>query len=173
MAIVSHLFTYLVCLLHLSVGFLVHNRSSIAVSRRTPRSLCPHSRLTPSPQGESYSLACGFVVDREQLIKDGNAQILVRTALYLNEQPVSLQILEDVTLTVTTQDKERVSNTKVRALIWRVFGGLYMFLSPCCVVLCCVCVVLASCLNLTLYTDHQGLQVVRRPRVGLHIPRSG
>lgn len=55
-------------------------------------------------------------MDREQLIKDSNAQILVRTALYLNEQPVSLQILEDVTLTVTTQDKEHVSNTKVRVL---------------------------------------------------------
>ena len=124
MAIVSHLFIY--CLLHLSVG-----SCTIARPSRCPAALpahFAHLRLTPPPQGESYSLACGFVVDREQLIKDSNAQILVRTALYLNEQPVSLQILEDVTLTVTTQDKERVSNTKVRASILAcVFvGGLCM-----------------------------------------------
>ena len=53
------------------------------------------------------------MVEREQLVKDSNAQILVRTALYLNNQPIPLAVLEDVTLTLTTNDKDGVSNTKV------------------------------------------------------------
>ncbi|KAH3757610.1 autotransporter-associated beta strand protein [Pelomyxa schiedti] len=61
---------------------------------------------------ESYSLAAGFVVDREQLIKDATLQVIVRAALYLNSQPVPLTILEDVVFTATTVDKDGVNNVK-------------------------------------------------------------
>ncbi len=67
-----------------------------------------------SHQGESYSLAVGFVLDREQLIKDSNAQLLVRAALYLNNQPVPVTILEEVTLLVSTQDKVAI----ISVLLW-------------------------------------------------------
>lgn len=64
-------------------------------------------------------------MEREQLIKDSTAQVLVRTALYLNNQPVPLAVLEDVTLTLTTRDKEGVSNTKVRFFSFVVYIMYY------------------------------------------------
>ena len=66
-----------------------------------------------SHQQKNYSLAAGFIVDREQLIKDSNSQIVVRAAVYLNNQPVPLSILEEITLNVTTNDKDGVSNVKI------------------------------------------------------------
>jgi hypothetical protein len=63
-------------------------------------------------QGEAYSLPCGFYVDREQLLRGQNATLLVRPRLELNGQPVSLALLKDVELAITSTDRDGVAATQ-------------------------------------------------------------
>jgi hypothetical protein len=56
--------------------------------------------------GENYVLRAGIYVDREALLNGGSATVLVRPALYLNDVPVTLSVLEDPVLTVEAVDRQ-------------------------------------------------------------------
>ncbi len=53
---------------------------------------------------EAYRLAAGIHIDRETMLTQRIAPIVVRPGLFLNGSPVSLKLLEDVRLMVTTVD---------------------------------------------------------------------
>ncbi len=61
---------------------------------------------------ENYSLSAGIHVDREALLKRKKAQVVVRPGLYLNGTPVTLSVLEDVKLVLTSTDHDGVTTTK-------------------------------------------------------------
>jgi transcription termination factor NusB len=61
---------------------------------------------------EAYTLAAGIYVDRESLLKRKTAEVLLRPVLYLNGTPVTLTLLEEPLLTITSTDLEGVSTTK-------------------------------------------------------------
>jgi hypothetical protein len=63
-------------------------------------------------QAENYNLAAGIHVDRESLRRRTTAEVAVRPALYLNGTPVTLTVLEDPALVVTSTDREGISTTK-------------------------------------------------------------
>ena len=61
---------------------------------------------------ENYRLTAGIYVDREALLVQKKATVMVRPMLRVNGVPVTLSILEDVALTITTIDQDGVSTTK-------------------------------------------------------------
>jgi len=63
-------------------------------------------------QAENYSLAAGIYVDRESLLQRKKTNVVVRPQLYLNGRPVTLSVLEDVRLVITSTDHDGVSTTK-------------------------------------------------------------
>ena len=63
-------------------------------------------------QSENYALTAGIYVDREALLAHQKATILVRPGLMLNGIPVTLSVLEDVRLTVTSTNQEGVETTQ-------------------------------------------------------------
>jgi len=63
-------------------------------------------------QAEHYSLVAGIYVDRESLLQRKKANVVVRPQLYLNGTPVTLSVLEDVRLVITSTDHDGVSTTK-------------------------------------------------------------
>lgn len=62
-------------------------------------------------QGEEYQLMVGFHVDRESLLTQRTAQLLIRPGLYLNHVPVSLKLLEDVSLRITAIDQDGIATS--------------------------------------------------------------
>ena len=63
-------------------------------------------------QAESYALEAGIYVDRESLLERKKAQLVVRPALTVCGTPVTLSLLEDVRLAITSTDHDGVSTTK-------------------------------------------------------------
>lgn len=63
-------------------------------------------------QAEDYQLAAGMYVDREALLAGKTAQLLVRPSLRVNGTPVTLTVLEDVRLTITSTDQDGVTTRK-------------------------------------------------------------
>lgn len=63
-------------------------------------------------QSENYLLAAGIHVDRESLLARHQAQLVVRPQLTLNGIPVTLSVLEDVRLALTSTDLDGVATTK-------------------------------------------------------------
>ena len=65
-------------------------------------------------QGETYELHAGFYVDRESLLGRHNAQakLVVRPVLQAADERISLDVLENVVLSVTSTDIEGVSTVK-------------------------------------------------------------
>ncbi len=63
-------------------------------------------------QSENYALAAGIHVDRESLLARNKAQVVIRPQLYLNGVPVTLSVLEDVRLMITSTDQDGVATTK-------------------------------------------------------------
>ncbi|MDM8525676.1 hypothetical protein QUF80_20080 [Desulfococcaceae bacterium HSG8] len=61
---------------------------------------------------ENYSLKAGFYADRESLLKGFNAKVLVRPVLSLNRHPISLSLLENITLIIESVDRSGVSSVK-------------------------------------------------------------
>lgn len=57
---------------------------------------------------EIYQLNAGMYVDREALLRQRNADLMVRPLLTLNGVPVSLSALEDVSLTIDSTDHSNV-----------------------------------------------------------------
>ena len=60
-------------------------------------------------QPEDYRLAAGIHVDRETLLTQRVAPVLVRPGLFLNGQPVSVKLLEDVRLRITSADHDGIA----------------------------------------------------------------
>ena len=64
-------------------------------------------------QGEGYKLHAGFYVDRESLLRHNDkARLIVRPVLQAADEPISVDVLENVVLTVTSTDIEGVSTVK-------------------------------------------------------------
>jgi len=63
-------------------------------------------------EAENYALRAGFHVERESLLRRNKASVLVRAALLLNGEPVTLSALEDVTLIVASKDRDGVETVK-------------------------------------------------------------
>ena len=63
-------------------------------------------------EAENYRLAAAMYVDREELIARRKAQLIVRPRLTVNGTPVSLKMLEDVRLVITSTDLDGVASTK-------------------------------------------------------------
>ena len=63
-------------------------------------------------RAEQYRLTAGIHVDREALVKRQKAHVLVRPALDIHGTPVTLSVLEEPTLVITSVDREGVSTTK-------------------------------------------------------------
>jgi hypothetical protein len=61
---------------------------------------------------ENYSLAAGFYVDRESLLKRKKAKVLVRPSLQLQGTPVTLSVLEDVRLSITLAGLDGIKTTQ-------------------------------------------------------------
>src|SRR5262245_42056345 len=62
-------------------------------------------------QPENYSLVAGIHVDREALLAQRLAAVLVRPQLYLNGTPVSQKLLEEVKLRLVATDLDGISTT--------------------------------------------------------------
>ncbi|HEY3325008.1 MAG TPA: hypothetical protein VGP72_31430 [Planctomycetota bacterium] len=63
-------------------------------------------------KAETYRLQAGFYVDREALLKRRKAQVLVRPALYINDMPATVGLLEEVSLVIQSTNRDRISSTK-------------------------------------------------------------
>lgn len=63
-------------------------------------------------QSENYGLVAGIHVDRESLLTRRKAQVVVRPGLYLNGVPVTLSVLEQPQLIITSVDHDGVPTTK-------------------------------------------------------------
>jgi hypothetical protein len=55
-------------------------------------------------QAENYQLQAGIYVDRESVLTQRIAKLLIRPGLYLNGRPVSVKLLEEVKLRITATD---------------------------------------------------------------------
>ncbi len=62
-------------------------------------------------QPENYRFVAGIHVDREALIAQQTTSVLVRPALFLNGLPVSVKILEEVKLRITSVDQNGTAAT--------------------------------------------------------------
>eukprot|EP00456_Euglypha_rotunda_P016433 TRINITY_DN1542_c1_g1_i2.p1 TRINITY_DN1542_c1_g1~~TRINITY_DN1542_c1_g1_i2.p1 ORF type:complete len:2121 (+),score=552.63 TRINITY_DN1542_c1_g1_i2:3010-9372(+) len=63
-------------------------------------------------EGENYGLTAGIYVDRESLLKRKTAEVVVRPSLLLNGTPVSLKLLEEVKLTITSTDLDGIASSQ-------------------------------------------------------------
>src|SRR5205814_1520864 len=62
-------------------------------------------------QPENYRLAVGVHVDRESLLPGRTASLVVRPAVFLNDRPVSISLLEDVRLRITSVDQSGIASS--------------------------------------------------------------
>ena len=60
---------------------------------------------------ENYELRAGILVDRQSLLRLRTAKVIVRPQLLLNGSPVSLRLLKNVRLTLTSINLDEVSTT--------------------------------------------------------------
>ncbi|MBU51149.1 MAG: hypothetical protein CL920_20875 [Deltaproteobacteria bacterium] len=58
-----------------------------------------------SHESETYNFYAGLYVDRESLIKRKKATVIVRPSLFLNGTPVTMKILKNTTLKMTSVDR--------------------------------------------------------------------
>ena len=76
----------------------------------TKRAILRHGRQATlasfEHQDERYRLSAGFLLDREALLPGRKARILVRPHLSLHGVPISLDVLEDARLEVTSVDRD-------------------------------------------------------------------
>ena len=63
-------------------------------------------------EAETFNLTAGFYVDRESLLKQKTAELIVRAGLTVNGTPVSLKLLDDVKLTITSTDLEGIASSQ-------------------------------------------------------------
>lgn len=60
---------------------------------------------------ERYSFAAGILVDRESLLDRRKARVVVRPSLSVNGTPVSLNVLKNARLLITSTDRDGVATT--------------------------------------------------------------
>jgi len=82
-------------------------RQNIVLMHKGAASLAAFHHLS-----ESYTLQCGFYVDREALLKRKQAKLIVRPQLRLGGAPVSLSLLKQVELTITSRDRDGISTAR-------------------------------------------------------------
>lgn len=63
-------------------------------------------------EAENYNLNAGFYVDREALLKRATATLAIRPQLTINGNPVSVKLLEEVTLRITATDLDGIPSTQ-------------------------------------------------------------
>jgi hypothetical protein len=63
-------------------------------------------------EAENYNLNAGIYVDREALLKRATATLAIRPQLTINGNPVSLKLLEEVTLRITATDLDGIPSTQ-------------------------------------------------------------
>lgn len=95
---------------HVVVPFTDKPGAQNIVLGRAGSPLC--SLATFQHGSENYSLAAGIHIDRESLLSRRQAEGIVRPALLLNGVPVTLSVLEEIRLTIVSQDLDGVSTTK-------------------------------------------------------------
>jgi hypothetical protein len=61
---------------------------------------------------ENYSLKAGIYIDRESLLKQKKANVIIRAQLLLNNTPVTLKILEQPDLTIRSIDIDGIESVK-------------------------------------------------------------
>ena len=61
---------------------------------------------------ENYDLSGSFHVDREALVEGKNASLIFRPALTLNVMPIDVALLKEVSLLITSVDREDVVSTR-------------------------------------------------------------
>jgi len=59
-------------------------------------------------QPENYRLAAGIHIDRESLLTQRLTPVIIRPSLFLNDTPVSLKLLEEVSLRITSVDHNNI-----------------------------------------------------------------
>ncbi len=62
-------------------------------------------------EGENYLFTAGFYVDREALLTRKTAALVIRPGLTVNGTPVSLKLLEEVKLTITSTDLDGTASS--------------------------------------------------------------
>jgi hypothetical protein len=82
-------------------------RQSIILSQGSFSSLDSFSHMP-----ENYTLHAGIHVDRESLRAGSTAKVAIRPALYLNDMPAPLDILEDVVLVISSTNRDGTSTSK-------------------------------------------------------------
>ncbi|PHS11125.1 MAG: hypothetical protein COA78_10310, partial [Blastopirellula sp.] len=65
-----------------------------------------------SHQAENHALNAGIYVDRQSLLKRKKASVVVRSGLKLNGTPITLSVLENIKLTISSVDHDGVSTSK-------------------------------------------------------------
>ena len=63
-------------------------------------------------ESENYSFGAGILVDRESLLDRRKARVVIRPSLSVNGTPVSVSVLEDVRLRITSTNHDGVSSTR-------------------------------------------------------------
>jgi hypothetical protein len=63
-------------------------------------------------KSENYKLQAGFYIDRESIIEGKKAKLILRPNLSLNNNRVSIKLLKNPVLTITSTDLDSVSTTK-------------------------------------------------------------
>lgn len=63
-------------------------------------------------QPESIGLAAGFYVDRESLLKQKTATLIVRPSVTMNGTPTSVKVLEEVKLTINSTDLDDIGSSQ-------------------------------------------------------------
>ena len=61
---------------------------------------------------ENYTFEAGIYVDRESLLKNRNTKVFVRPVLYLNNEPITISLLEETSLIIESVDHEGVRSAK-------------------------------------------------------------
>ena len=64
-----------------------------------------------SHQSESYKLKAGFYINRESLVKNGSAKLLISPQLQLNGYRIPNNLLEKVSLTIRSIDNKGISSS--------------------------------------------------------------
>jgi hypothetical protein len=62
-------------------------------------------------QPENYRFAAGIHVDRENLLSQRPTQLIIRPALFLNNLPISLKLLEEVRLRIVSIDQSGIASS--------------------------------------------------------------
>ncbi|MDX1927043.1 MAG: hypothetical protein SFV81_11025 [Pirellulaceae bacterium] len=64
-------------------------------------------------RSETYELQAGFLLDRQTLVAGTQASLAIRTRLNCNGRPISIELLEEPSLTITATDVEGIATSQV------------------------------------------------------------